>query len=345
MVDRNFNRDRNRFYDEDINEGYYNRDRGYDRDFDEDFEFGMRNRGYGRGYGGYGREYGRDFEGDWGSRGRGYGSGYGGYGGGYGRGSYGRGGYGDFYSRGYRDYGGGMYGRGTGSYDRDFDTDYGYRQRTGSETSGYGTGTRGDYDRGIYRGGQGGYGQQSSYGRGGYGSQGSYGRSGYGWQSGYGSRGQYGSQYGSFGEQEDYDREDDPYFDSGPGSWTYTETWIIPGPFSGIGPRSYRRSDERIHEDICERMTQHGHLDARNIEIEVNQGEVTLKGQVSNRHSKRMAEDLVESISGVKDVHNQLRVQEEMRQQQSEHNQQQREGQSQQYGQQQRTEQRSSEQR
>jgi hypothetical protein len=80
------------------------------------------------------------------------------------------------------------------------------------------------------------------------------------------------------------------------------------GPHVGRGPRGYRRSDERIREDICERMSQHGELDASDIEVTVLNGEVTLQGTVPGRADKRLAEDLVEDVSGVHDVHNQLRV-------------------------------------
>jgi osmotically-inducible protein OsmY len=83
----------------------------------------------------------------------------------------------------------------------------------------------------------------------------------------------------------------------------------LQGPFMGRGPRNYKRSDERIEEEINERLTQHGMLDATDIEVTVQNGEVTLKGHVENRESKRLAEEVAESISGVKDVTNQIRVQ------------------------------------
>jgi osmotically-inducible protein OsmY len=54
-------------------------------------------------------------------------------------------------------------------------------------------------------------------------------------------------------------------------------------------------------------LTQHGLIDASNIEVEVSQAEVTLHGQVDSRRTKRMAEDVAASVGGVKDVHNRLR--------------------------------------
>lgn len=81
--------------------------------------------------------------------------------------------------------------------------------------------------------------------------------------------------------------------------------------FAGRGPQGYKRSDERISEDINEDLTQDPELDASNITVEVHDGEVTLRGTVSDRQAKRRAEDLAESCSGVKEVQNQLRVKRE----------------------------------
>jgi len=86
-------------------------------------------------------------------------------------------------------------------------------------------------------------------------------------------------------------------------------SWFAPGPYTGRGPRGYQRSDGRIEEDICERLTQHGQLDASDVQVMVAQGEVTLTGMVESRQAKRLAEDILDSIAGVKDIHNQLRVQ------------------------------------
>lgn len=76
----------------------------------------------------------------------------------------------------------------------------------------------------------------------------------------------------------------------------------------GRGPRGYRRSDERIREDVCEALTDDSYLDASNMDVAVKDCEVTLSGTVSSREDKRRAEDIVERISGVRDVHNMLRV-------------------------------------
>ena len=76
----------------------------------------------------------------------------------------------------------------------------------------------------------------------------------------------------------------------------------------GRGPRNYSRSDDRIREDISDRLSDDRHLDASDIEVSVSGGEVTLDGTVDSRTAKRHAEDLAESCSGVNHVQNNLRV-------------------------------------
>ncbi len=86
------------------------------------------------------------------------------------------------------------------------------------------------------------------------------------------------------------------------------EPWQIPGPYTGRGPRGYTRSDERIREDINDRLTQHGQVDASDIAVVMNSGVATLTGSVATRDQKRQAEDVVEGVVGVQDVNNQLKV-------------------------------------
>ncbi len=80
------------------------------------------------------------------------------------------------------------------------------------------------------------------------------------------------------------------------------------GPHAGRGPKGYRRSDERIREDVCEALTRHGGVDASDIDVTVENGEVTLRGAVDDRQQKRMAEDAADDVPGVTDVHNELRI-------------------------------------
>ncbi len=80
------------------------------------------------------------------------------------------------------------------------------------------------------------------------------------------------------------------------------------GPFTGRGPRNYSRSDERIGEEVNDLLTEHGELDATDIDVQTAGGAVTLEGNVDDRQAKRLAEDIAHSVRGVRDVHNRLRV-------------------------------------
>ena len=82
----------------------------------------------------------------------------------------------------------------------------------------------------------------------------------------------------------------------------------LSGQFAGRGPKGYTRSDERIREDVSDKLMEHPDLDASEIEVQVAEGEVTLSGSVDSRWAKRLAEDIAESCTGVRDVMNHLRV-------------------------------------
>lgn len=77
------------------------------------------------------------------------------------------------------------------------------------------------------------------------------------------------------------------------------------------GPKGYKRSDDRIKEDVSDRISQLQHVDSSDVEVEVKEGEVTLTGTVPNRVMKWQLENLVESIGGVTDVNNMLRIRRE----------------------------------
>lgn len=78
--------------------------------------------------------------------------------------------------------------------------------------------------------------------------------------------------------------------------------------YKGKGPRGYRRSDERIKEDINDRLSDDPYVDATDIEVQVQNGEVTVTGIVRERDDKRRAEYIAEMVSGVVNVENRLRV-------------------------------------
>ncbi|HEX8254770.1 MAG TPA: BON domain-containing protein [Thermoanaerobaculia bacterium] len=80
------------------------------------------------------------------------------------------------------------------------------------------------------------------------------------------------------------------------------------GGFRGRGPKNWRPSDERIRDTVNELLTDHDGIDATDVEVVVENGEVTLNGMVGSRWQKRLAEDIAHSCRGVNDVHNRLRV-------------------------------------
>lgn len=80
------------------------------------------------------------------------------------------------------------------------------------------------------------------------------------------------------------------------------------GEHRGRGPKGYTRSDERIREDINDRLSDDSWVDASEIEVAVANREVTLTGNVDSRNAKRRAEDIAEQVSGVNHVSNNLRV-------------------------------------
>ncbi len=98
----------------------------------------------------------------------------------------------------------------------------------------------------------------------------------------------------------------DPYrgtVPSGPSGWTWEESGE-----SFRGPKGYRRSDERILEELCDRLTFDPRIDASEIEVRVTDAEVVLTGRAATRFEKRLAEDHASHVRGVRDVINQIRV-------------------------------------
>jgi osmotically-inducible protein OsmY len=105
-----------------------------------------------------------------------------------------------------------------------------------------------------------------------------------------------------------YDRAASPYdSDSGSGN-RHFDTGATAGPYSGRGPKGYRRSDQQLVEEASQRLERDGHIDATDIEVRANDGVIELEGSVNTRAEKRRAEACVESIYGLRDVMNRLRV-------------------------------------
>jgi osmotically-inducible protein OsmY len=66
--------------------------------------------------------------------------------------------------------------------------------------------------------------------------------------------------------------------------------------------------DARIRSEVSACLTDDWYVDGTEITVSVADGEVTLDGVVENRAEKRLAEDCADSVEGVVDVRNNLRI-------------------------------------
>ena len=172
----------------------------------------------------------------------------------------------------------------------------GTQQQTGSNYGGGGYGTGGQQH---YGGGEG-----QNYGMGGQNPENDYGGYGPYAPGGYGTSTARGGGYNPTPGFQQYNRY------SGGESWGSTGTLAgrEEGPYNGRGPKGYHRSDDRIKEDVCEALTSNSFIDPSDVEISVEGGEVKLSGTVESRRAKRMIEDSLDSVPGVQDIQNNLKV-------------------------------------
>lgn len=223
--------------------------------------------------------------------------------------------------------------------DRYYHPSYGSRFGTGSYAgSGYKVNSDRDYRRDMNR-----YNRSNDYGAynagyAGYGGDYAYGR--YPYEEGYGynrpeyeygtsdegdRRRRYNSNYNR-GHYSDYDRYEDRHRHDR--DWWDRASDEVASWFGdddaerrrrrdeqenhrGRGPKGYQRSDERIREDVNDRLTDDPWVDASDIEVTVNNREVILSGEVHDRSAKRRAEDIAERVLGVQNVENRIRVNQE----------------------------------
>jgi hypothetical protein len=186
-----------------------------------------------------------------------------------------------------------------------YQRDYGRGQADYSRDCGYGGRGFRDYgrDSGEYgRGGQGEYGRGGQYGTSTY-DRGQLHRTYSDWTPGaaagsrdWDARGEHAGDYGRAGAE---------WRESGYGR---ASGWGRGDSYAGRGPKGYRRSDERIREEVSDTLTADPRVDASEIEVQVEGGVVTLSGSVTSRDQKRRAEDCAEGVTGVADVTNNLRV-------------------------------------
>lgn len=105
-------------------------------------------------------------------------------------------------------------------------------------------------------------------------------------------------------------KEDDGFGYPGQGGYGESRQELSSRPTGhrGRGPRNILRSDERIADDLIERLTRDEDIDASEILVAVDAGTVTLTGEVPERRMKHLAENLAVAVQGVRDVHNRLLV-------------------------------------
>jgi hypothetical protein len=106
-----------------------------------------------------------------------------------------------------------------------------------------------------------------------------------------------------------YSRSATPFSYGGGRGYLLSESLTLHGPYAGRGPKGYKRSDQQIVEEACQRLERDGEIDASDIEVSAEDGTIRLRGTVPDRQTKRRAEECVESIYGAQDVMNELRVQ------------------------------------
>jgi osmotically-inducible protein OsmY len=309
MADRNrdqWNNPHNQDWDQ--NENRYNRDQDYQRrsknlgnvNYDRDYDQGRRD------YGNYNQGYGSNYQGEYNRRNYGTSE----FGSSSNMSGSGRRNYDNQYRR-ENEYGGGYMGTGQqmgrSNFDRDWDQNQGYGSMEGDLS-------RRDYNQGWNR-------RENEW----RGTQGT---------SSFGEQGYYGGNYersnparSSYDRNRDRDRywdrdrarEDRSWWDK---TTDEVSSWFgdeeaerrrerdkqLAGQNRGKGPKGYHLSDERIREDISDRLSDDDYVDASDIDVQVNDSEVILTGTVDSREAKRRAEDIAEHISGVRNVENRLRV-------------------------------------
>lgn len=99
-----------------------------------------------------------------------------------------------------------------------------------------------------------------------------------------------------------------PFSYPGGSGLLYSESLTWSGPHAGRGPKGYKRSDQQVIEEASQRLERDGDIDATEIEVTADDGIITLRGTVPDRRTKRRAEECVESVYGVRDVMNELRL-------------------------------------
>lgn len=101
------------------------------------------------------------------------------------------------------------------------------------------------------------------------------------------------------------------YQESDDRSWmdVAVDRLMAQGPHAGRGPADWKRSDAVLHEAVSEHLAHDRLLDARGIMVVVEDGVVSLEGQVRTPSDRRLADLLAHDVGGVDRVLNHLVIQ------------------------------------
>jgi len=191
-------------------------------------------------------------------------------------------------------------------------TGWGYGIRSGNRR--YGVASSQGYGGAVEREGYGGFGSEGGFGRGSYG----YTREAYGFGTGGRGTGSESSSGSGRGRGRDSDRDWDRSGSEweggergrshgGPGSSTSHVGSSQVGSPRKRSPKGYTRSDERIREDVCDRLTE-SYLECEEVTVTVKNGEVVLAGRAPSGETRRQIERVAEGVPGVQEVTNQIRT-------------------------------------
>ena len=72
--------------------------------------------------------------------------------------------------------------------------------------------------------------------------------------------------------------------------------------------RLQAEEDARIRQDVCARLAASGAVDSSELDVTVEDGVVTLAGVIDDHRGKYVAGDIADSIIGVREVRDQIRV-------------------------------------
>jgi len=79
--------------------------------------------------------------------------------------------------------------------------------------------------------------------------------------------------------------------------------------YAGKGPKGWTMADDRLIDEVSERLMQDRLLDARGVEVAADAGTVTLSGHVAAASDMALAAMLVRGTPGVRGVVNRLVLQ------------------------------------